>query len=219
MPITDISLPAMRSMYELNVFSPIRTIQLFLPLLLASKNSPTIMVNTSCAALPPVGNLPWMAAYNSSKSAMMSLIESLRFEMSPFDISVVEIRTGNVKSKFFENIAAKTTASEAVAELPPNSLYAAARDDLEPFMSGALMEKDGQDQARYARNVVKDLNGGWFGGAPDVVTRGTFASTVNIVAGIHGLLPTWFLRYLVRDVGMVNTVEKKVRAARAGKKA
>lgn len=207
----------MRSMYELNVFSPIRTVQLFMPLLLASKNSPMIMVNTSCAALPPIGNLPWMAAYNSSKSAMMSILESLRFEMSPFDIAVVEIRTGNVKSKFFENLAAKTTASETTAQLPPDSLYVAARGILEKFMGGALMEKDGQDQALYARNVVKDLNGGWFGGAPDVVARGKFSSTVNVIAGIHGLLPKWFLNYLVRDVGLVNVVEKKVRAARAGK--
>lgn len=208
----------MRSMYELNVFSPIRTIQLFMPLLLASKNSPMIAVNTSCAAIPPVGNLPWQAAYNSSKSAMMSIVESLRYEMSPFDIAVVEIRTGNVRSKFFENLAAKTTASEAVAELPPDSLYAAARSDLEPFMGGTLMEKNGQDQARYARNVVKDLNGGWFSGAPDVITRGKFASLANIINGIHGLMPTWFLKYLVRDVGIVNVVEEKVRTARAGKK-
>lgn len=219
MPVSDLSIPSVRSLYELNVFSPIRTIQLFLPLLMASKNSPILITNTSCAALQPVGGLPWTAAYNSSKAALSSITETLRYELAPFDIRVVEVRTGNVKSNFFVNLSAKSTASETVPKLPEDSLYATAREDLEDFMSGSLMDTDGQDQAVYARGVVSDLNGGWFRGVPDVVYRGRHASEVKWLYGLQGLVPRWLVEYLVRDIGKVNGVEKKVRVARATGKA
>lgn len=215
MPVADIQLSAMRALYELNVFSPIRTIQLFLPLLLASTNSPIIINQTSAAALPPVGGLPWQSAYNSSKAALSSVTETLRFELSAFGIRVVELRTGSVKSNFFANLSAKATASETVPRLPAGSVYEAARPELEAFMSGSMMETDSMDQEAYAQCVVRDLNGGWFRSGLDVIYRGKYSSVAGWMNGLSALIPQWLINHIVRDVGQVYAVDKKIRAARA----
>jgi short-subunit dehydrogenase len=59
---------------------------------------------------------PWNGVYCSSKAALHSLTEVLQMECRPFDINVMLVSPGSVKS----NIA---TNQAATFELPPNSLY------------------------------------------------------------------------------------------------
>ncbi|ETN44666.1 uncharacterized protein HMPREF1541_10336 [Cyphellophora europaea CBS 101466] len=218
MPLIDTTLSSLRNLYELNVFAPLRTAQLFLPLLLKSTKQPLIINNTSCAALQPVGGLPWQAPYNSSKAASSSMTHSLRHELSPFGIKVVELLTASVKSNFFVNLANQTTASATAARLPEGSLYEPAKEDLEAFMGGGHAEVTAMDQTVYAKRVVSDLEGGWLGGGPpESIWRGTFASRVWLMHMFQGLVPGWATRWMVRDTGKVDVVERKVRAASKAK--
>ena len=66
MPVTDLSLPAARKMFDLNVWGHIAVTQAFLPLLLKSPNA-MIVNHTSTAAHVA---LPFSAVYNSAKAAM-----------------------------------------------------------------------------------------------------------------------------------------------------
>ena len=200
-------MPAMRQLFELNVNSPIRTIQVFFPLLRASTNNPIIINHTSCAALIPVGCLPWMGAYQASKAAYSSMIETMRHEFYPFGIKIVELRTANVKSNFFVNLEAQESMKP---RLPVGSIYEPARAEIEESMSGKLMETKGLSTDVYAKRVVKDLNNG-----VETIYRGAMASQAKWSFGLQQLIPSWFLNYLLRDLGNVPAVIKKLRAAEA----
>ena len=49
--------------------------------------------------------------YHASKAASAMLTDTLRLEMKPFGIRVVEIKTGGIRSNFFENLKADANAA------------------------------------------------------------------------------------------------------------
>lgn len=218
-PITDISLPAMRALYELNVFSPIRTIQVFLPLLLLSPSSgsstvttlppPVIIHHTSAASLTPVGCTPFQSAYNSSKAAASSLASSLRLELAPLGVRVVELLTGSVRTNFFTNMESSAAEGGSI-KLKEGSLYEPAREEVESVMRGGVLVEGAMDKGVWARRVVRDLEGG-----RELVYRGKMASTAKWVHGLQALVPTWVLNWFLRDLGRIGVVEKRVRDVRA----
>lgn len=69
-----------REVYDVNVFGAMEMTHEFIPLLLASNDACIINVG-SVAALTP---LPFNAAYNSSKAALLSFGDTLRVELAPF---------------------------------------------------------------------------------------------------------------------------------------
>lgn len=61
------------------------------------------------------------------------LTDTLRLEMKPFGIRVVEIKTGGVRSNFFENLKADANAAP---KLPGGSIYVPAKEEIEWCMRG-----------------------------------------------------------------------------------
>jgi 1-acylglycerone phosphate reductase len=99
-PLVDASILEGKKIFDLNVWANLATVQAFLPLLLKSTHGGVIVNHTSiAAALSP----PFMALYGASKAAMSMMTTSLRLELSPFGIKVVEILSGAVKSKINSN--------------------------------------------------------------------------------------------------------------------
>ncbi|KAK8004818.1 oxidoreductase [Apiospora arundinis] len=77
-PVLDIDVERAQRLYNVNVWGPVRAIQAFAGLLIASRGR---VVNiSSCGA---VVNCPWIGAYASSKSALTTLSETLRLELAP----------------------------------------------------------------------------------------------------------------------------------------
>ena len=72
--------------------------QASLPLLIKSRG---IIVNQT--SISSVTNVPWNGIYNASKSAMAMLTDTLRLELEPFGVKVLELKTGAVESGFYEN--------------------------------------------------------------------------------------------------------------------
>ena len=94
MPLVDASIPEAKNLFDLNVWSHIAVTQAFLPLLLRSSHG-MIVNQTSVGA---VVTIPFQAVSNSSKAALAMLSDSLRLELQPFGIAVVDLRTGVVKT-------------------------------------------------------------------------------------------------------------------------
>jgi 1-acylglycerone phosphate reductase len=147
MPISDLSIAEAKKLFDLNVWSYISVTQAFLPLLLESKGM--VVNQTSVAGL--VG-LPFQAAYGASKAAMGSFSESLRLELQPFGITVVDLKTGGVKSRFFANSRDKRSVT-----LPKNSIYQPARERVEQALDGVGLENSGIPAELWAKQVVKEL--------------------------------------------------------------
>ncbi|KAK4946840.1 hypothetical protein LTR10_014343 [Elasticomyces elasticus] len=163
MPLADADLESSKRLFDLNVWSHLAVTQAFLPALIRSKG--LIVMQTSISSVCPV---PWNGIYNSSKAALAMLTDTLRLEMEPFGVRVVELKTGAVASRFYENQnqqsnAAATSPEQAQAlaptsaKLPAHSIYAKAKQAVESAMTGTTVLKDAMPADVWARVVVKTL--------------------------------------------------------------
>ncbi|KAF7552354.1 hypothetical protein G7Z17_g4391 [Cylindrodendrum hubeiense] len=133
MPVADISIPEAKKLYDLNVWSHIAVTQKLLPLLLQSSGG-MIVNQTSVGA---VTTLPFQAVYNSSKAALAMLSDSLRLELEPFGIKVIDLRTGVVQTNLIKN------QQVTGPSLPEDSLYKPAKEFVEKAMRQEGFEGQG----------------------------------------------------------------------------
>ncbi len=122
MPVVDVSVPEAKQLFDLNVWSHIAMTQGFLPLLLKSSRG-MIINQTSVGA---VTTLPFQAVYNASKAALAMLSDSLRLELQPFGITVVDLRTGVIRTNLIKNLKELKQPS-----LPKGSIYEPAKETVE----------------------------------------------------------------------------------------
>lgn len=110
LPIETVPVGLWRRMFETNVFGLLGVTQAAIPALRASGGGVVCNV-TSSSILGPV---PFYAAYRASKAAVAALGESLRTELAPFGIRVVEILPGPIET---DMLAGSERVPEAV-EVP-----------------------------------------------------------------------------------------------------
>lgn len=143
MPLTDTNTLAAQNLFAVNVFGVVSVTNAFLPLLIAAKG--TIINNGSSAGKVPVS---WQAFYNASKASLLTINDSYRMELAPFDVSVLAIVTGAVKTHFFENLQA--------VELPVGSRYEPAREEIEQVLRGGGENNEAVDVDVFAGQVVRN---------------------------------------------------------------
>jgi 1-acylglycerone phosphate reductase len=139
MPGLDIPLDDARDCFEVNFFAVVAITQCFVPFLIPAKG---VIVNVgSVAAIVPY---VFGSVYNASKAALHSYSQTLRLELEPFDVQVLVVITGGVKS----NIARTHRI------LPKDSLYLDIVDDFERRL---VHSQDGaMKNDIYARSVVAE---------------------------------------------------------------
>jgi 1-acylglycerone phosphate reductase len=174
-PVADVPINAMRRLFELNVFAPIATLQAFQPLLLKPSpngHRPLVIAHTSLSAMFKFA-VPFSAAYAASKAAFAALARGLRLEMSStFGLDVIELRSGLVNSNFMAHLRDRSTASAVPPALPDGSIFAAAKDVIDPVLMGALGDHESSmDAAIWAKEVVSDIESG----NVETIYRGGFA--------------------------------------------
>ena len=96
---------ALRNMFELNLFAPLRLTQLALR---AMQRGSTVVNISSIAGLVP---LPWLTLYSASKAALASLTHAMRSELRRAGIHCMAVFPGYVRTQFQNNIIA--------GEIPP----------------------------------------------------------------------------------------------------
>lgn len=142
LPATDVTDEAFEACFLVNVFGPVRLTREFAPLLINAKG--TVGFTGSVSGLVP---FPFSSIYSASKAAIHQYAATLRVEMKPFGVKVINFVTGGVKS----NIA-------DTRNLPEGSLYSV------PGIEEAMVERK-QMAARnkpilaesYAYKVVNDF--------------------------------------------------------------
>ena len=92
----DLSIDEIKNQYETNVFGLMRVTQAVLPIMRRQKSG--IIVNVSSGA--GLFGYPGGSAYVSTKFAVEGLSESISYELGPFDIKVVLIEPGFIKTNF-----------------------------------------------------------------------------------------------------------------------
>lgn len=95
-PTSEISDAEMRRQYETNVFGLMNVIRAFLPGMRARRAGRIINVSSLGGRV----TLPYFGVYNSTKYAIESLSDALRYELAAFGIGVVLIEPGVIRTSF-----------------------------------------------------------------------------------------------------------------------
>ncbi|OSD06256.1 NAD-P-binding protein [Trametes coccinea BRFM310] len=114
-PVVDTDMEEITRVFDTNLFSVIRTSKAVIPHMAARKSGTIVNVGSIFGEIP----VPWGGIYSSSKAALHSLSETLYMECKPFNIHVVLLAPGGVRS----NIVTNQSGPERL-KFPATSLYA-----------------------------------------------------------------------------------------------
>jgi len=95
--VEEATIAEAKAQFETNFFGVARMAKAVLPVMRKQKAG-HILTISSLAGIVPV---PFWAYYNASKFAVEGLIETLRYEVKPFDIRVSLVEPGAIKTPFF----------------------------------------------------------------------------------------------------------------------
>ena len=147
-PALDYDTDELHELFEANVFSVMHMCREFTPLLIEAKG--TIVQTGSVAGILPYA---WGAPYNASKAALHAYTNTLRVELAPLGVRVVNVITGGVKS----NIA------RTHRQLPADSYMQPLAAEYESRLTHS--QQLGMDTKQYAKSCVNQVvrGDGWFG--------------------------------------------------------
>jgi NAD(P)-dependent dehydrogenase (short-subunit alcohol dehydrogenase family) len=135
-----------RSMYETNVFGLIEVTRRAIPALRRAGGGVLCNV-TSSSILAPV---PFYAPYRSSKAAVGAIGESLRAELAPFGIRVLEIMPGPIDTDMLAGSARPPEAIDDPDYRPMAERYADGRSAVEDEKTSV------EDAARAIADAIVD---------------------------------------------------------------
>jgi short-subunit dehydrogenase len=96
--IEDVSLPAVRRLFEVNLFALIRITQACLPGMRRLRSGTIVNLSSMVGKFP----FPTSGPYAATKHAVEAISDALRIEVRPFGIRVITIRPGPIASEFNE---------------------------------------------------------------------------------------------------------------------
>ncbi|OBA23505.1 NAD(P)-binding protein [Metschnikowia bicuspidata var. bicuspidata NRRL YB-4993] len=176
-PAIDVSDDNVAKCFQVNVFAPVRLTREFAALLIKAKG--TVGFTGSVAGLVA---FPFSSIYAASKAAIHQYVATLRLEMKPFGVKVLNFVTGGVNT----NIA-------DTRDLPEDSWYQVPGIQ-EAFSERREMAKRNHPMSveKYAFQVVNDFERQTLGGRLNLY-RGLMAVLLG------GILP-WFPRFIVEKI-------------------
>ncbi len=93
-PLERVSLDDAREQFEVNVWGALRLAQLAAPIMRENGGGRIVNVSSVMARVP----LPFSGLYNASKVALEAVSDTLRWELSPWNIYVSVVEPGSVQS-------------------------------------------------------------------------------------------------------------------------
>lgn len=98
LPVEHSNLDDWRSLFETNVLGLVRMTISAIPLL--RENRPAVVCNISSSSI--LASVPFYSAYRATKAAVSAFGDSLRVELAPSGIRVVEILPGPIDTDMFQ---------------------------------------------------------------------------------------------------------------------
>jgi len=118
-PLIDQALDHVKETFDTNTFSILRVAKAVIPVMSSRKSGLIVNIGSVMGELPT----PWNGLYCSTKAALYALSQVLSMECRPFNISVLHVSPGAIKSNISKNQAAKFS-------LPESSMYTVYLPDI-----------------------------------------------------------------------------------------
>lgn len=165
-----------RLTFETNFFSVVLMTQTFIPLLMASEG---LIANIGSVA----GVMPYVFSpiYNASKAALHQWSSTLNLELEPFNVKVIVVITGAIKSNIVNT----------EQTLEPSSLYSDISEEFAARLE--YSQVIGMDNVEYAKYVVGEITKG---NPKQWIWKGVFSWKVWFCTTIIGV---WPLERFFRD--------------------
>ncbi|TBU25344.1 NAD-P-binding protein [Dichomitus squalens] len=183
-PLIDVDMDDIVRIFETNVFATIRTARAVIPHMTSRKRGTIVNVGSVGGNIPN----PWNGVYCATKAALHSLTDVLYMECTPFNIHVVLLAPGAVKSNIATNQAVRGI------RLPPDSLYQDYYDSILKKMTWS-QESNPMPTEVFAQKTVNAL---LQPKPPRYMSEGTMTSWYKI---FEWLPRTWVLDYFWSTLG------------------
>ncbi|KAI9088916.1 hypothetical protein K1719_029195 [Acacia pycnantha] len=93
-PLAELPLDAIRKAWEINTLGQIRMVQHVVPHMASRRSGSIVNVGSIVGTV----STPWAGSYCASKASVIAMSDSLRLELRPFGINVVQVLPGAVRS-------------------------------------------------------------------------------------------------------------------------
>jgi NAD(P)-dependent dehydrogenase (short-subunit alcohol dehydrogenase family) len=184
-PTSEIDDAEMRRQYETNVFGLMNVTRAFLPKMMQRRAGRIINVSSVGGRI----TLPYFGVYNSTKYAVESLSDAMRYELRPFGIDVSMIEPGIIRTNFeataVSNLGqfAQTPFKVAVEK------YEAMSKTADKFASNPIV---------IAKAIARDVN------ARRPAARYVAPFSTNFVILFARMFPTRVWDWAMRKVGFLD---------------
>lgn len=184
-PTSEISDAEMRRQYETNVFGLMNVTRAFLPKMVERRAGRIVNVSSMGGRI----TLPYFGVYNSTKYAVESLSDAMRYELRAFGIDVVLIEPGVIRTNF-ESTAA--TNLQQFASTP----YKVAVDKYEQMSKAA--DRFASEPIVIAKAIARAVE------ARRPAARYVAPFSTNFVLLFARLFPTRVWDWTMRKVGFLD---------------
>ncbi|MEC9364656.1 MAG: SDR family oxidoreductase [Pseudomonadota bacterium] len=120
-PLLDVDAEALRAQFDTNVVALHAVTRAFVPGMIGRRRGLVVQLGSVSGVL----TTPFAGAYCASKAAVHALADALRMELAPFDVQVMTVQPGAIRSDF-GNSASRSLERDVAAE----SVYAAVADGI-----------------------------------------------------------------------------------------
>ena len=111
--LEDIALHEIREQFETNFFGPVRTIKAVIPIMKKQKSGKIINISSMVGRF----GVPFNSAYVASKFALEGITESIRYELHDYNIKIILVEPGIIKSHFFQNVKLSNQSTSNYSKL------------------------------------------------------------------------------------------------------
>lgn len=184
-PTSEITDGELRRQFETNVFGLMNVTRAFLPKMRERRAGRIINVSSVGGRI----TLPYFGVYNSTKYALESLSDALRYELRPFGIDVSLIEPGVIRTNFE---ATAVSGLGALAETP----YAGALGKYEQMSK--LADRFASNPIVIAKAIARAVN------ARRPAARYVAPWSTNFVLLFRALAPTFVWDWAMRKVGFLS---------------